>query len=390
MKGKEICLSEIYKYVVEKKNIVLAGSGANANEIITYLKEKRIDVLCFCDNAKEKQGTLLEGIEIMSFQEAVSKYAESSFVITVSNGAVEMRNQLLELGIPLDQCYICLWGRGDEYYRSCSKESLADEIKLRYEFVTGKKLDFENVKSFNEKIRWMMAYDSNTYKTRLTDKILVRDWIKEQIGEKYLVPVYGTWYDVEEIPFDKLPDKYVLKTNHGCGWNIIVTDKNSICIEDIKGKLKKWLNLNFAFRALELHYKNITPSILCEEYMTNTGEDIYDYKVWCFNGKAYYIQFLSERKKGLKMAFYDTEWKRMPFVYEYEPLQGETEKPAQLNEMLRLSEILSKDFPFVRVDWYILNDGTLKFGEMTFTPAAGLCNWQPECWDKKLGDILNI
>lgn len=390
MNGFELCLVEIFKCVMDKKHIILAGAGARARDVIHYLESENIAVECLCDNAKNKQGAVFEGKDVLSFQAAVRKYKNGFFVITVEKGAANIRKQLLELGISLQQCYICLWGRDYDYYRQCSDLQLPEEIKLRYARSRGKYLDFKEVNTFNEKIQWMMAYDSNEYKSRLADKILVRSWIKEKIGEDYLIPICGVWRDVESIPFEQLPDKYVLKANHGCGWNVIVTDKASVDVNSVKRKLREWLEKNYAYAGLEMHYANIEPGILCEEYITNADGDVYDYKVWCFNGKPCYIQFLSERKKGLKMAFYDTDWNRMPFYYDHEPLQGEAEKPKNLRKMLELSEKLSQEFAFVRVDWYVLNDGSLKFGEMTFTPAAGRCEWIPEGWDEKLGELIHI
>ncbi len=257
--------------------------------------------------------------------------------------------------------------------------------------VTGETLNLDNPQTFNEKIQWMKLYDSTPLKTRLADKYLVRDWVKEKIGDEYLIPLLGVWDKFDDIDFDKLPDKFVLKANHGCAWNIIVTDKNKFDKEDAKQKFSLWLNKNFAYCfGLELHYKSIKPLIIAEEYIENDNQDLYDYKIWCFDGKAKYIQFLSERKEGLKMVFYDTEWNKQDFVYSYPRNEKDIEKPKNLELLLTLAEKLAQGFSHVRVDFYILNDGSIKFGEMTFTSMSGACKWVPNDTNKVMGDLIAI
>lgn len=259
--------------------------------------------------------------------------------------------------------------------------------------MTGKELNLDNPQTYNEKIQWMKLYDSTPLKTRLTDKYLVREWVKEKIGEKYLVSLLGVWDKFDDIDFDKLPQKFVLKCNHGCGMNIIVTDKSMFNKEDAKKKINSWMDTDFSVRnGLELHYKAIRPKIIAEEYLENDNNELYDYKIWCFNGNPEYIQFISERKSssGYKMAFFDQNWEKQSFVSNHTLIEKKIEKPSNLDEMLRLSSILSKEFSYVRVDFYRLNDGTLKFGEMTFTPASGTCKWNPAEMDLKMGQLINL
>ena len=163
-----------------------------------------------------------------------------------------------------------------DYYRSLDPSQYEEELKDWYKRRTKKELDLENPKTFNEKIQWLKLYDSTPIKTKLADKYLVREWVKEKIGEEYLVPLLGVWDKFDDIDFDKLPDKFVLKCNHGCGWNLIVTDKSKIDKVEAKKKFDKWMNTNFAFcNGLELHYKNIQPKIIAEEYLENNGGDLY-------------------------------------------------------------------------------------------------------------------
>lgn len=259
--------------------------------------------------------------------------------------------------------------------------------------VRGERLDLNSPKTFNEKIQWLKLYDSTPLKTRLADKWLVRAWVKDRIGEKYLIPLLGVYDEFEEIDFEKLPNQFVIKCNHGCGYNIIVKDKSRLDLAEVKVILDEWMGENFAFKAgFELHYRDIPPKIVIERFIENKGvDDLYDYKFWCFNGKAEYVQFLSERNlSGLKMAFYDRNWVKQNFVYSH-PLDEKTiERPSNLDEMVNLSEMLAKDFPYVRVDLYRLNDGTIYFGEMTFTTLSGCCSWSDEEINRRLGGMIKL
>lgn len=278
-----------------------------------------------------------------------------------------------------------------EYYKNLDPSKYEEELKRWFKRHTKKELNLENPETFNEKIQWMKLYDSTPLKTRLADKYLVREWVAEKIGEEYLVPLLGVWDSFDEIDFDQLPDQFVLKANHGCGWNIIVKNKAEFDVEDAREKFYHWMKMNFAFRAgLELQYLNIPPKIIAEEYLENDNSDLYDYKVFCFNGKAESIMFLSERNKGLKMAFYDLSWNKLPISYSFPRNEEDVPAPQNLKQLIELSEKLAVGFPHVRVDFYVLNDGSLKFGEMTFSSASGACRWNPPEQDRIYGDLIHL
>lgn len=277
------------------------------------------------------------------------------------------------------------------YYKGLHPDQYEENLKEWFYQKTGEVLNLEHPATFNEKIQWMKLYNSTQLKADLADKYKVRQFVKERIGEQYLIPLLGTWNKAEDIPFEQLPEQYVLKTNHGCGYNIIVRDKNNLDIADAKRKLNKWMTINFAYSAgLELHYQLIQPLIIAEKYIENMNGELNDYKVFCFNGKAKYIMFLTDRQTKLKMAFYDTDWNLMPFVYSYDRLTEKVPKPDNLEELIRLSEKLAEGFPHVRVDFYRLNNGDLKFGEMTFTSYSGICIWDPPEYNKVLGDLIDL
>ena len=144
-------------------------------------------------------------------------------------------------------------------------------LKDFYFHKTGKQLDLENPQTFNEKIQWLKLYDSTPLKTKLADKYLVRDWVKEKIGEEYLIPLLGVWENFDDIDFDKLPDKFVLKANHGSAWNIIVTDKNSFDKKSAKKKFDKWLRTDYSLKSFETHYRNIKNSCVLTVKLNMSG-----------------------------------------------------------------------------------------------------------------------
>lgn len=252
-------------------------------------------------------------------------------------------------------------------------------------------LNLNNPKTFNEKIQWLKLYNATPIKTLLADKYLVRNWIKEKIGEDYLIPLLGAYDSFEEIDFNKLPNQFVIKCNHGSGYNIIVKDKNILDKEDVKSKLNKWMNENFAFKVgCELHYRDIPHKILIEKYITNDDKNLYDYKFWCFNDEVKYMQFRDDFSANLKMVFYDMNWKKQPFYYDHPLYDKELERPNNFDEMVNIAKKLCQGFAFVCVDLYRLNDGTIKFGEMTFTRSSGSGVWNDEKYNIQMGNLIKL
>ena len=277
------------------------------------------------------------------------------------------------------------------YLNLTEEDAVIDELKKWFFARTGERFEIVNPITFNQKIQWLKVFDKNPKKGILVDKYKVRDWVAERIGKKYLVPLLGVWDKFDDIDFDKLPSKFALKCNHGSGWNIIVTDKSKLDLDEAKRKIERWMGTNYACQAgFEMQYNQVKPKIIAEEYMENDDGDIYDYKIYCFGGKAKYIQFLMDRKNGLQMAYFDTKWKKQGFVHNHPRIEKNIPKPDNLNEMLNLAEVLAQGFPYVRVDFYRLNDGTIRFGEMTFSPASGTQDWIPSRTNYMLGDLIHL
>lgn len=255
-------------------------------------------------------------------------------------------------------------------------------------------LDLDHPKTYNEKIQWMKLFDSTPLKTKLADKYLVRKWVEDKIGGEYLIPLLGVYDRFDEIDFSTLPDRFVVKANHGCTYNYIVKDKRTVNFDDMREKVNGWLNDNYGERPdTELHYRDIKPKILIEQYIENTQShgDLYDYKFMCFNGQVEYIMFLSERNiDGLKIAFYDREWRKYTFAEGCLMDHKINKKPANLELMTALAEKLSAGFSHVRVDFYHLDSGKVYFGEMTFTSESGLGVWEAPEVNERLGRLITL
>ena len=218
----------------------------------------------------------------------------------------------------------------------------------------------------------------------------VRDYVKGKGLEKILVPLYGTWENAEDIPFDSLPDKYVLKCNHGCAYNILVPDASRLDINAAIEQLNSWLSITYKGGASELHYADIKPHlVMAEKFLCEEGEDeMTDFKIHCINGNPEYIQVCYDRDdRGVAhRASYSLDWK--PLHWYTEP-ECEVERPEHLEEMVEYAKILSSDFPFVRVDFYDRPEGAI-LSELTFTPYGNMIYWiKPEIL-KSLGKKLQL
>jgi len=255
-------------------------------------------------------------------------------------------------------------------------------------------LDIDNPTSFNEKIQWLSLnyYSKNEEIHRIVDKYKFKEYIAEKLGDGYTIPLLGRWENVEEINFETLPDKFVLKSNWGGdGRQIkIVEDKEKLNIEELKKQMKEWLSFDgyMYYYAFNGPSKGLKPCILAENYVNGLGSKYYDYKIFCFNGKPQIIYVASNWAYEHKMSYYDTEWNKLDLVYSnYESFNKE--RPKNLDKMLDIATELSKDFPFVRIDFFDLIDKVV-LSEMTYTPGGGFGMYKPLDWDYKLGEMLDI
>lgn len=251
----------------------------------------------------------------------------------------------------------------------------------------GYELNLENPSTFNEKIQWLKIHDRNPLYTKLADKIAVKEWVAKKIGNQYVIPTIGVYKDIEDINWETLPDQFVVKCNHDSGSVIICNDKKNFNADLSKKKLEKCLKRNFYWYYREWVYKNIQPQILVEKKIGDI-KTLYDYKFLCFNGKVKCSFVCTDRylDGGLHVTFFDRDWQKLPFERKFKSKDW-VEKPKNYELMISLAEKLSRDIPFVRIDFFE-NSGSIKFGEMTFYPGAGFEEFQPSIWDKKLGELM--
>ena len=260
-----------------------------------------------------------------------------------------------------------------------------------YEMKTGKKIDINHPVTFNEKIQWLKLWDSTEIKTKLADKYRAREFIKEKVGEDHLIPLLGVWDNFDEIDFDALPDRFILKTNHGSGSNVVVDDKSKLNIREARDKFSKWMKLNWAYiDGFELHYKDIKPKIIAEEFIGD-GSGMIDYRFFCFDGKP--VQVWADKYSGTSRhirSIYDLEWNKLDIKCCWPDGGNEvSQKPKNFDLMIESAKRLSEGFYFVRVDFYEYN-GHMYVGELTFTPTSGFVGLEPEEADRKLGDMMNL
>lgn len=240
-------------------------------------------------------------------------------------------------------------------------------------------------------MQWEKLFNKNPLKTLLTDKYIVRDWIKEKIGEDFLIPILGVWESFDEIDFSKLPNKFVLKTNHGSGTNVIVKDKSKVDMKETKCKFDDWMRIDYGFKtAFELHYSDINPLIIAEQYLESECGELQDYKFLCFGGKPYFCwvdfgRYFSHTRTVFDLNWEVQQWNQASYSNYDKPIP----RPLNFDKMIEVATVLCQGFAHVRVDLYNVN-GKIYFGEMTFTNGSGLDPIVPIEYDKMLGDLWEI
>lgn len=273
------------------------------------------------------------------------------------------------------------------------KKKTPDEayIRKQYKKRTGRDLNLENPTLYNEKVQYTKLHFRDPRLKTLVDKYAVRDFVKETIGEKYLTRILGVYNSVSEIPFDELPDKFVMKLTNGSGFNYVCTHKTKKEIKRIKRRFKKWLKLDFYMLGREWAYKDVPNRILCEEYLeSDTTFGLNDYKVFCFDGKAKIIQVDYSRFVDHRRNLYTTDWEFIDerVAYGNDP-EADIPRPENLEEMIACAERLSATFPHVRVDFYSIGP-RLVFGEMTFYHGAGYLRFENPEFEEKMGSYWQL
>ena len=266
------------------------------------------------------------------------------------------------------------------------------ELKILFRLKCGYKLNLENPKTYNEKLQWIKLNEKNPLLTKCCDKYAVREYVESKGCGEILNELIWEGFDPADIPFDDLPDKFVIKVTHGSTFNIICKDKSKLDREKTVKSCNKWLKAKFLEAYGEWFYGKERPRVIVEKYLDDGTGRLRDYKIYCFNGEPRFIGLDSgdESKGEHYKDIYDTDWNLIPGYEMAYPNSGiAVEKPEELDELLKYSKILSSDFLHARVDFYLV-EGRVIFGEITFTNSAGFGRVEPEEFALKMGDYLNL
>lgn len=286
-----------------------------------------------------------------------------------------------------DYRFLVLAGRG-------KMGNMPDEafLKRMYRIHMGRELNLENPKVYTEKLQWLKLHDHRPVYTTMVDKYAVKQYVAEKIGPEYVIPVLGVWDRVEDIDFDALPDRFVLKTTHDSGGIVVCKDKSTLDVSAAKRKLNYFLKRNYFDNNREWPYKNVPHRIIAEAYMEDSKyQELRDYKFFTFGGVPRVLYIAQGRGRGEPTVadFFDMEFNHLPFTIDHDMAAVPPEKPVCFEEMKRLAAILSQGTPQLRVDFYEV-DGRVYFGEMTFFHCSGMDGFHPEEWDRTFGDWVTL
>ncbi len=252
--------------------------------------------------------------------------------------------------------------------------------------------DLKSPRRFSEKVWSRMLHSRDPRLTLLNDKFRVRGRVAELAGEKYLVPLIWNGKEPDEIPLDRLPDRFVIKANHGCNYLILVDHKDRLDWDRAKDKLRAWLSENYCEGhglGIEWGYKHIRPLLFAEEFLGESGHVPVDYKFWCFGGRVECVTLHYDRFGAHTTQSFNRDFEPVAFGFHLGKHEGQREPPPDFGDMVRVAEKLSAGFDFLRVDLY--NDrGRVFFGELTTYPGGVTARFLPTAWDWHLGEIWHL
>lgn len=265
-------------------------------------------------------------------------------------------------------------------------------ISIIYRIRMGKTMNWKKPKSFSEKLQWLKVNYRRPDLTRLVDKYEMKSYVEERLGPGYTIPTIGLWNRIEDIDFNSLPHKFVIKCTHDSGSNILCADKTKINYKEVKAIIRGCLKNNLYYLSREWPYKNVQPRIIVEEYLEDkTQKSLTEYKIFCFNGIVKMVLVCKgiAHTENRTNDFCDVDLHRLPFTSLLPNSTGDLEKPSCYNELLECAAKLSIGLPEVRVDAYVVGD-RIYFGELTLFHNSGLRRYEPDEWDYKIGEWLEL
>lgn len=264
-------------------------------------------------------------------------------------------------------------------------------LKMVYWLSLGKKLNLKDPKTFNEKLQWLKLYNRKPEYTIMVDKVKAKEYVAKIIGKEHIIPTLGVWDKFDEIDFDKLPEQFVLKCNHNSGLGMcICRDKSKLDIAKVKRELRKGLRQDYYMTNREWPYKNVPRKIMAEKFMQDGDKpDLTDYKFFCFNGEPKMMYVSHDNAEHATTDFFDMDYNRLPIRMKDPNSEVLPEQPKEFEEMKQYARQLSKNIPFLRVDFYVISH-VVYFGELTFFHNSGLTPIRPTEWEYKIGKWLKL
>lgn len=387
-----------------RRRVCIFGAGKIgrtwAYEILTCAGFK---VECYCDNKLLPGTEIRDGIRTISFDNLCNAKEQYLVFLAVNEKLQDEIKQQFdknEITEYYEMGFLFLQELCESIVDSLEEGLLqkykpvvddASFLKIIFKDEMGRTLDLENPKTYNEKLQWLKLYNRNPEYTKLVDKYELKKHVMKSIGKEYVIPTLGIWNSVEEIEWDKLPDQFVLKCTHDSGSVIICKDKSTFDMESACKRLKRALKRNFYWVGREWPYKNVNPRIMAEQYMEDNGE-LRDYKFYTFKGNVALLYVATDRMavtEETKFDFFDRNYNHLNVLNGHPNAEIPPLKPQKYEEMIFVAEKIAQEIPHVRVDFYEVA-GHIYVGEMTFYPLSGLVKFEPEEWDYKLGDLLNL
>ncbi len=356
----------------------------------------------YCDNQAGQKGAAVNGIEVVPADKLYEwKDNVLVFITTAEKSHAGIRRQLeqngvrniVEAGFLFLQEFIGSLEEVEEKEIKTRFHSIVEDaeyIGRQYRYYTGRNLDLESPRTFNEKIQYLKLHDRRGIYVQMVDKYEAKRYVAREAGEEYTIPTLGVFRSFDEIEFDSLPDQFVLKCTHDSGSGVVCKDKNTFDKAGAKRILEPALERNYYWKHREWPYKNVRPRIIAEKYLEEPGGELKDYKFFCFDGKAELIQVDFDRFSGHKRNLYTTDWAYIDATIQY-PNSPEKKlaRPEELEGMVWLAEKLSRGIPHVRIDLYYV-DKQIYFGEFTFHHGGGYEKFIPGSLEYKLGSCIPL
>ena len=281
----------------------------------------------------------------------------------------------------------------------CAVQQIPSPVWVRFQWWRRfrRPLDLEHPRTYNERLQWLKVYGEQRpdvfgdveLARRCADKVSVREYVASMIGRGYLVKRLGTYDSLDDVPFSDLPEQFVIRASHDSGSTLIVTNKEKF-LRDPRGlrRLRFRLGMNYGLLSKEWVYTHVKPRVVVDELLSaDHRSELWDYKVFVFNGEPRLVQVDVDRFGNHRRSFYTPEWRKTDLAILYPVYEGDVPRPSMLEDMLAKSSLLAKAFRHARVDWYVLGERLL-FGEITFFHESGLAPFNSREWELRMGSWM--